>query len=348
MANGKVPLALRRGDTIAFISPSARLNHIFPAPLNRAKSHLERLGYHVKVIFNDSEPVSFRDSILQRCEEIHSAFADPSINAIICTVGGSHANELLPHLDYGLIRMNPKIFCGYSDITVLHHALFTQAGLRTFYGPAAITELGDYPQPLQFTIEHLLYVLQDSVGKPIGPVPRSLEWAAKLPDLGTDSQRPREQSPSPGWTWLRPGKATGRIFGGCLPSILHLAGTKFWPDYRDRILLLENPMGEKMEDPLSLTSTRAKIADLVNLGVFEQINGVIVGRPYGYDEEMRNEFAQMVKDQCYGTDFPILLNVDVGHTDPILTVPLNAMVDLDSEKDEFTILEAGVCANNGD
>ena len=63
---------------------------------------------------------------------------------------------------------------------------------------------------------------------------------------------------------------------------------------------------------------------------------------------MRNEFAQMVKDQCYGTDFPILLNVDVGHTDPILTVPLNAMVGLDSEKDEFTILEAGVCANNGD
>ena len=251
MANGKVPLALRRGDTIAFISPSARLNHIFPAPLNRAKSHLERLGYRVKVIFNQSESLIFRDSILQRREEIQSAFADPLIKAIICTVDDSHANELLPHLDYGLIRMN-----------------------------AAITELGDYPQSLQFTIEHLLYVLQDSVGKPIGPVPRSLEWAAKLPDLGTDSQRPREQFPSPGWTWLRPGKATGRVFGGCLPSILHLAGTKFWPDYRDRILLLENPMGEKMEDPFSLTSTRAKMADLVNLGVFEQINGVIVGRPY--------------------------------------------------------------------
>ncbi|CAD6564908.1 MAG: hypothetical protein ASARMPREDX12_004496 [Alectoria sarmentosa] len=278
MANRKVPLALCRGDTIAFISPSARLNHIFPAPLNRAKSHLERLGYRVKVIFNQSESLIFRDSILQRREEIQSAFADPLIKAIICTVDDSHANELLPHLDYGLIRMN-----------------------------AAITELG---------ITH--------IGKPIGPVPRSLEWAAKLPDLGTDSQRPREQFPSPGWTWLRPGKATGRVFGGCLPSILHLAGTKFWPDYRDRILLLENPMGEKMEDPFSLTSTRAKMADLVNLGVFEQINGVI-----------------MVKDQCYGTDFPILLNVDVGHTDPILTVPLNAMVGLDSEKDEFTILEAG-------
>ncbi|CAF9942367.1 MAG: hypothetical protein ALECFALPRED_009716 [Alectoria fallacina] len=348
MANGKVPLALRRGDTVAFISPSARLNHIFPAPLNRAKSHLVRLGYHDKLMLNHSEPLTFRHSILPRYEEIRSAFADPSINAIICTVGGSHANELLPYLDYELIRMNPKIFCGYSDITVLHHALFTQASLRTFYGPAAGTELGDYPQPLQFAIEHLLYVLQDSVGKPIGPVPRSLEWAAKLPDIGTDSQRPREQSPSPGWTWLRPGKAIGHIFGGCLPFILHLAGPKSWPHYRDRILLLENPMGEKMEDPFSLTSTRAKIADPVNLEVFEQSNGAIVGRPYAFDEEMRDEFAQLVKDQCYGTNLLFPLNVDVGHTDPLLTVPVNAMVGLDSEKDEFIILEAGVCANNGD
>ena len=109
MANRKVPLALCRGDTIAFISPSARLNHIFPAPLNRAKSHLERLGYRVKVIFNQSESLIFRDSILQRREEIQSAFADPLIKAIICTVDDSHANELLPHLDYGLIRMNAAI-----------------------------------------------------------------------------------------------------------------------------------------------------------------------------------------------------------------------------------------------
>lgn len=169
MVSGTIPLALRRADTIAFRSPPARLNHVSLASLERAKSHLERLGYHVKVISNDSEPVTFRDSILQRCEEIHAAFADQSIKAIICTVGGSHANELLPHLDYELIKANPKIFCGYSDISVLHHTFFTQAGLRTFYGSAAITELGDYPQPLPFTIDHLFYVLQSSAGRQSAP-----------------------------------------------------------------------------------------------------------------------------------------------------------------------------------
>lgn len=76
--------------------------------------------------------------------------------------------------------------------------------------------------------------------------------------------------------------------------------------------------------------------------MFERINRFVVDRPYAYDEKMRDEFAQMAKEQCDGTTFPVLLNVDVEYTDPILTTPLNAMVSLDSEKDEFTILEAGV------
>jgi muramoyltetrapeptide carboxypeptidase len=117
---------------------------------------------------------------------------------------------------------------------------------------------------------------------------------------------------------------------------LRLAGTKFWPDYQGRILLLENPMGEKMTDPLPLDVTRADMADLVNLGVFEKICGLVIGRPFGYDEEMKKKFKQMMLDQCYGTDFPILMDVDVGHTNPIVTVPLNAMVGLDLERDEWS------------
>jgi muramoyltetrapeptide carboxypeptidase LdcA involved in peptidoglycan recycling len=107
-------------------------------------------------------------------------------------------------------------------------------------------------------------------------------------------------------------------------------------------LLLETPMGEKIEDSLPLGVARSQMADLVNLGVFEVISGLVVGRPYGFDEKERGEFAQMVADQCYETGFPILLNVDVGHSDPILTIPLDALCSLDSEKDEFSILEAGV------
>lgn len=130
--------------------------------------------------------------------------------------------------------------------------------------------------------------------------------------------------------------------GGCLPSILQLAGTKYFPSYQGRILILENPEGEAPNGPLPYEQTRSLMADLVNLGIFEQISGLVVGRPFKYDEEQKKEFKQMILDQCHGTDFPILFNVDIGHTDPILTIPLNALASLDSARDEFAILEAAV------
>ena len=332
-----LPPVLNPGDTIAFISPSARLNEVQSGALQRAKNCFEHLGYKTKIIFN-STPKTFKDTVRLRCDEIHAAFSDPEVKAIVCTIGGSHANELLNHLDYELIRSNPKIFCGYSDITVLHCAISTQTGLVTFYGPAALSEFGEYPKPFEFTLNHFVNVVQ---GNGVGPVPRSLEWAEKLPDyfIGSSPLKPRKLSPNPGWTWLRPGKAKGRIFGGFLPSLLHLAGTKYWPDLKDKILVLENPTGEALGGPLSLTSTRAKMAKLVNIGVFGQIKGLVIGRPFGYNEVMRKEFAQMVNDQCDGTDFPVLLDVDIGHTSPIVTIPLNIMVSLDSSVDEFYILE---------
>jgi muramoyltetrapeptide carboxypeptidase LdcA involved in peptidoglycan recycling len=131
MPTTTIPRALRKGDTIAFISPSARLNEIFPYIIERAKPWLEQQGYHVKIIFNTS-PKRIAKNQFSGAAKIHSAFWDTWIKAIICTVGGSHPNELIRHLDYALIKANPKIFCGYSDITVLHYALFHGANHRTF------------------------------------------------------------------------------------------------------------------------------------------------------------------------------------------------------------------------
>ncbi|MCJ1243025.1 hypothetical protein MMC30_000221 [Trapelia coarctata] len=347
MANyseGTIPFALRQGDTVALISPSSRLNNIFPDRLSRAQSALEALGFHVKTIFNDSQPAQFHAAVQQRCSEIHIAFADSSVRAIICTIGGVSANELLPNLDYELIRANPKIFCGYSDITLLHHAFFTQAGLRTFYGPGAITQLAEYPVPLKFTIDNFLHVLQDSAGKPVGPVPRSEVWTQEFLDWskGLDTTRPRTMEPSKGWKWLRSGNAEGRIFGGCLPSILQLAGTKFWPSYDGKILFIELPDWVAPNEGMPLEQARSFVADLVNVGVMGVIKGLVVGRPFHYDENTWAKWEEMLLEQCGGTDFPILAGVDVGHTDPILTIPMDAMVRLDGESGEFTVLEAAV------
>lgn len=267
---GIIPQALQPRDTIAFISPSSRLNRLFPGRVYRGKAALENLGYKVKIFFNDFEPKTHHEMVLLRCAEIHNAFLDTEVKAIICTIGGISSNELLRYLDYDLIKANPKIFCGYSDITLLHHAIFTQTGLHTFYGPAVIPTFGEFPKPLSFSLDHFQKVLQ-TAEKPVGPLPRSIEWTEEFRDWmdGTDSIRPRHLMPTTGWEWLRPGKATGRISGGCLPSLCQTLGSKFRPGYHGRILFLENPEGEVFHKPLPLEHTTSLMGDLANAGVFD-------------------------------------------------------------------------------
>lgn len=274
------------------------------------------------------------------------------MKAIICTIGGLSSNELFPLLDWDLIGRNPKIFCGYSDITLLHCAIFSQTGLRTFYRLAAITQLAEVPKPLDFTVQHFLRVLSpndDESGWPLGKLPRSDSWTNEFGDWENETSsesgtlKARRFVKNEGWKWLRNGKCKGRLTGGCLPSLLQLAGTKYWPYFQDKILLLENPEGERPDGPLPLDQTRSLMAHLVNLGVMDDISGLVVGRPTGYMGKELEEYEEMVLGVCGGVwRFPILAGVNVGHTDPMLTIPLNAMMILDSKGDVWEVMEAGI------
>lgn len=358
-----VPRALRHGDTIAFIAPSARINHIFPHRIARARTFLEAQGFLVREIYTPTlSTTSYRARLRTRADEIHSAFRDEQVKCIICCIGGLSANEILHSLDYDLIRAHPKIFIGSSDITLLHYALFAGAGLRTFYGPSVITQLGEYPAPLAFTWEHFVRVLlpgveadshiTDRVQTQIAPMPRAshytdefLDWASEVSETdpaANGNLRARQTKPAPGWKWLRRGAAQGRIFGGCLPSILQLFGTPWSVSYRGRILFLELPEGLEPGRPWPLELARWNLGDLGTRGVWDEIVGLVLGRPYQYTEAQTAEWEQMVVEMTEGWEFPILAGVDVGHTDPMLTVPMDAMCRLNSEGDEWVVLETGV------
>lgn len=341
---GIVPAPLQKGDTIAFISPSLRLNSIYEKALDRARLHLRKLGFRTITIYNEDEPEDFNDQISQRCEEIHSAFRDPEVKAILTTVGGCTAHELLPHLDYQLIKSNPKIFCGYSDTTSLHFGIYTQTGLRTFYGPMAIYPLGEHPEPLLFTIDNFLRVVTGLGSQAVGGLPHSPEFSPAFTKFWAQPNvlvRRRMQE-NYGWRWLRPGNAKGRILGGCLETMMNMPGTKFWPDFNDKILLLETSVGENPSNGVPLEMVRAQLATLRNLGVFWRITGLVIGRPYGYDARQKAKFDRTVLEQTRDMTFPILVDVDVGHTDPILTIPLNVLASLNSEENSWSILEPTV------
>lgn len=248
-------------------------------------------------------------------------------------------------MNYQLIRSHPKIFCGFSDITLLCYAFYVKAGLWTFYGPKAITQWGEHMVPLDFTTTHFFDTVT-LAGKPVGRLPCSdawtdeaMDWAAKA-----DLQRPRTLKANTGWRWLRPGKGEGKLILGCTSSIQRIVGTEFdIPTYADVILLLEIPVGEERQ-PAPLHRAKAWISDLALHSVFKQVAGLVLGRCFGYDEAMNEEWERYVTEVMDLTErrFPVLARVDVGHTDPILTLPFGASARVDSEQGLWEIIEAGV------
>lgn len=154
----------------------------------------------MQIIFTSQTTTTIAESVRVRCEEIHAASRDNTIAAIICTIGGAHANELLHFLDFFLVRSNPKIFVG--DTTFLHYAIQSRTGLRTFYGPSVLTDFSDFPRPMQFTIDHFLRVLTEA-GTWAGPLPRLPICSKEHSDflLGNEVlDRSREVVDSPSWS----------------------------------------------------------------------------------------------------------------------------------------------------
>lgn len=352
------PKVLQPGATIAFISPSARLNDELPDVMTRATTVLSERGYNVRTFFN--KDTGIQSSISNRLQEIRAAFSDPDISAIICTIGGLSFTELLPALIadtelHDIIRADPKIFVGFSDITGFHWFLHALVGLRTFYGPCAIPELGeanaadDENSPLAFCVKHLFRAIASR--EPLGEIPRSLTYAPKLAACFKHpaSLLPPELAKTHPWKWLRSGKAEGRLFGGCLTVVARLNGIRaIVPQWRGRIVFLETAMGDDEDSGNPIGRVQAGFADLIAQGVFEEAAGLVVGRPFGYDsDKARQTYADVITGLlCEGRlaekKFPILFNVDIGHTTPMVTLPFDALAVLDSEKDVFAVLESGV------
>jgi muramoyltetrapeptide carboxypeptidase len=204
-----IPRKLEPGDTIGIVSPSAGLAGLFPHRTESGVQMLKDMGFNVVFSKHALEYENWVSSSAEnRAQDVHDMFADDTVRAIICGIGGNHANQVLKHLDFDLIRQNPKIFIGYSDITVLHHAFAAQAGLRTYYGPCLVSEFGEYPQIMLYTKEWFEKVLMRS--DQIGSVQAPAEWTDEFLDwfAKKDLERPRTMQQHSGYIWWREGKAS--------------------------------------------------------------------------------------------------------------------------------------------
>ncbi len=336
---------LQAGDTIAIISLSSGAAAFFPHRVERGVQALQSMGFSVVVypsIYKDYHGSGGTPE--ERAGDLHDAFRDNHVRAILAAIGGLTLNEVLPLIDYELIKRNPKIFCGYSDNTLLHSALWVKARLVSFYGPCLMTQFAEYPAPWQYTLDSFISTLSGEREEMI--IQPSGSWTNEFLDWGTkkDLTRARVQNANvDGHLWLREGSAGGRITGGCLYSLLQVKGTAFDTDYDDSILFLDvEPSQDHVDRGPLISNVAQRLGDLRLAGVFSRIRGMVVGRPPAYSLSDNQQFLDAIVRQTGGYHFPILANVNIGHADPVITLPMNVNSELSSQNNIFRILECGV------
>ncbi|MEA2460604.1 MAG: muramoyltetrapeptide carboxypeptidase, partial [Actinomycetota bacterium] len=235
-------------------------------------------------------------------------------------------------LDYELIAAHPKIWQGYSDMTVVHWALLKHAGLATLYGPALTIALAEFPKVLPHTDRWLRAAWFRT--EPLRFAPAT-EWTEEILDFDTqlDLTRARTMSPSSGWRVLREGEARGPILGGCLETICwHLKGSDTWIDPAGSIFFFETS-----EEAPSPEHVDAYLTDLEQLGVFDACTGLLVGRPMSYSEEDTETLWEVVKTHTAAANIPVLANIECGHTDPMITLPLGVPAHLIADPNHPTL-----------
>ncbi|HET8671591.1 MAG TPA: S66 peptidase family protein [Candidatus Saccharimonadales bacterium] len=327
-----------KGSTVYIISPSAGLLPFVESRVKRTTRHLEALGFKVKIASHANKNSGYVSApIDERVADIHEAFSDPACSIVMAAIGGDHSNQLIARLDYQLIRNNPKVFVGYSDNTVLHYAFATKANLQTYYGPCFLNQFGEFPEVLPYTLGYFnkAILLQDN-NITVEP---SKEYTDEVLDWfkEEDIKRPRKMVANSGYSWWRNGKASGWAMPCTIPSVNHLLGTDYMPDAKGAVLMLDIPEGNSMYEGESVAHIDAWLTDMDNAGILAKVNGIVIGRPYKYTPEMTDELKTVVLRITERYGYPVLYNVDMGHTDPVVTVPIAATVGLDSDKPYFRI-----------
>ncbi|MDQ4125702.1 MAG: LD-carboxypeptidase [Actinomycetota bacterium] len=266
-----------------------------------------------------------------RADDLHRAFADDEVAVVLCAIGGNHCNQVLPHLDFDLIGAHPKVFQGYSDVSVLHWAFGRRSDLATFYGPALVPELGEFPAPLPYTDRWLRAAWFRTAPLRYEP---AAEWTEEFLDWDLKADvRPRETKPSPGWRTIRGGVAEGPVVGGCLETVCwHVFGSADWYVPEGAIVLLETS-----EEAPSPAHVDGYLTDLENAGVFDACAGLLFGRPMGYTYEDVETLWDVVERRTKGAGIPVLAGIDCGHTDPMMTIPLGVPACLDAGAASFEV-----------
>ena len=347
LSNLIIPQHLSPGDKIATVSLSwgGAGDPKFQPRYQQGKAALENsLGLSVVEMDNTLKGSAYlAENIQARVDDLHQAFQDPSIRAIISCVGGDDSIRLVDRIDFDLLRKNPKIFIGFSDSTITHFVCL-KAGLRSYYGPSVLTNLATDGGPHPYMIDSIRKTLFQQAT--IGPLTHSASgWSYEDRNwaMPPDEQINMEIFPPLPWKFIQgQSPVSGRLLGGCTDAFPTINDTSIWPDHScwdGAVLFLENFGG-----PLSPEAFLAILRNLGDQGILGRINGILFGRP---DRVPVNQFGEyedlLIKTarEYNRPDLTIVSRMDFGHTDPVLLLPYGAKVHIDPAQQKVSIEESG-------
>lgn len=328
--NKIIPGKLKIGDEIRVIAPSRSMSILSEETIKGAKEKLEKLGF--KVTFGKNVSKSIDDdfncaSIQDRVQDFHEAFEDKNVKAILTVIGGYNVNQMLDYIDYDLIKENPKILCGFSDITALSNAIYAKTGLVTYSGPhfsSFAMEKG-----FEYTEKYFkkMFMQSDKI-----LIESSKEWSN---DAWYINQQDRIFIKNEGMKVIKKGTAEGVIIGGNLCTLNLLQGTEYMPNLENSVLFLEDD--GLVGNAFNVEFDR-NLQSLLHCAKNKNIKAIIIGRAEQNCEMNDKKWESILNTKKELNNIPIVINADFGHTTPIFTFPIGgyAKIKID-EKIEIEI-----------
>lgn len=293
------PKKLEKGATIGIICPSSPIT---PEREVECVKVLEEMGFKVKKADNLTADYAgyMAGSGKERAEWINKMFADKDVDAIFCVRGGDGGSRVIEHLDLNVIKNNPKIFVGYSDVTCLHMLFNQKCDFVTFHGPMVSSNMaGSFDEESKKALFDALtaegtYEFKNPAGIPLEV--------------------------------MKPGKATGPVIGGNLSLISAAVGTPAQLNAEGKIVFIE-----EVEEPL--TKIEKWTYQLKLSGVFDKCKGVLLGQFTDVSNKYKPEYdvIKLYEDLLAEYDVPVMYNVQSGHGDKIITIPFGAECTMDTE-----------------
>ncbi len=311
------PPRLKSGDKLGIVAPGS---YISEEELQDSIKNLNQLGFETthseKILLQSGY---FAGSDKDRADDLMEKFLDKSVKGIVCARGGYGCSRILPMLDYDVIRSNPKILIGYSDITALLYGIYQKSGLITFHGPVGTSTFNDY------SVDNFKRVLMNPE--------RSKTF--KNSTSGEDEN-------VYGVTSIVKGKGKGRLVGGNLSIMVSLIGTEYDVDYSGKIIFIE----EVGEEPYRVDRM---LTQLIQAGKFDHAAGIMMGIFRKCEVKENSDLTaksfnlmEVLQDRFGNFKIPVVYGMSFGHVKDKFTIPFGALAELDANKHTFTLLEKAV------